>query len=91
MMENLAFASIEDAQEAAKEIKAMGGSARKLLAECVEHQELRRAKVSPTAQRLANGGFIVIRELGRPYSTEVLYAPTLAGEEALEQLEDLGA
>jgi hypothetical protein len=78
------FDSEEDAAAAAETLRTLGPAAKKLLAECVEKQELIRNSLSPTAEALNNAGFIFIREDGWG---QFQLSPSLAGEDALTALE----
>jgi pyruvate/2-oxoacid:ferredoxin oxidoreductase beta subunit len=76
------------ANAAALELKALGLSAVRLLAECVEHQGIKRKTISKSAEALYSAGFIFIR--GTVFYSDDAYdlSPSLAGEEALESLEE---
>ncbi len=73
----------------AAELRSLGGHARRLLAECVEHQEVTRTRSSKTAEQLYDAGFLFIREVTPVFGSEVILRPSLLGEEALEALEKL--
>lgn len=83
----LAYETEDDAKAAAHKLRLLGGRARKLLEECVEHQEVSRAKVSQTATQLSDAGFLFINDIGDLWKAEFKLRPSLAGEEALEMLE----
>jgi hypothetical protein len=72
-------------QEAVDHLQRLGGHARRLLANCVETQGLRRAAVSEAARSLQDLGYVRIAEDG--VEGGVTIAPTLEGEEALEAWE----
>lgn len=90
-MRLLAHETAEDANASAVTLQSLGRHARKLMAECVEHQELTRTKLSAAARALNDAGFLFIREI--PAFLDVSYelSPSLLGEEALEALEELEA
>ena len=79
--------SDDTARESAIALRAPGAPARRLLAQCIEHQQVLRAQLSRAARALGNAGFVRIEgpvfEGTEPY----LLCPTLAGEEALDILE----
>ena len=83
------FESVEDAQDAAARLKALGSAARKLLSTCIEHQSATRRTQSATATALEAEGFLFIRFTGSVFYEEYLFTPTLAGEDALDWLEYL--
>lgn len=78
-----------DAQAAAVLLHSLGRQARRLLEQCVEAQELKRKKASICAQKLSDAGFIFIWDNDDLWQSEVTLRPTLAGEEALEALEQM--
>lgn len=81
---------MEDEKRAwAIELKALGGHARRLLAECVEHQGVTRSKPSKSAEALFDAGFVHIREIGDMFEpNKVQIDPAIWGEAALEALEE---
>jgi hypothetical protein len=83
----IAHEDIDGANASAAILRGLGGRARKLLEECVEHQGVKRSKLSPTAESLEEYGFVFIREDGDFMLQSFRIAPSLAGEEALEALE----
>lgn len=83
------FETEEERQSAAVTLQQLGGHARNLLAECVEHQGLERAALSKAAQALSDAGFVFVREKGSFFERIFHLAPTLAGEEALEVLDQI--
>lgn len=85
----LAYESENDARTAAHELRGLGTRARKLLEECVEHQEVTRTKVSQAATQLSDAGFLFVSDIGDVWKEEFRLRPSLAGEEALEMLEML--
>lgn len=83
----LAYENEEAVTAAAQTLRALGARARKLLEECVEHQEVARTKVSLTANQLSDAGFLFIHDVGDIWQEAFKLCPSLAGEEALEMLE----
>lgn len=79
--------SEDAARESARILRSLGTPARRILEECVEHQEITRTRVSAALQALDNAGFVFVRELEPVFSTKVTVRPSLAGEEALEMLD----
>jgi len=80
----------QEKEQAAIELRGLGGHARRLLEECVEHQGITRSKPSKSAEALFDAGFVYIREIGdiiEPNKVEI--NPALWGEEALEALEEM--
>ncbi len=73
--------------ELARSLKALGGHARRLLEECVEHQEVQKRKASKSAESLCDAGFLFICEHECLFEPHVTLRPSLLGEEALECLE----
>lgn len=82
------YESEEELGKAAASLKLMGPSARKMLEECVEYQGVVRRKASPTALKLEEAGFLIIRDTGSPLYHECKISPTLAGEAVLEYLDE---
>jgi hypothetical protein len=83
------FETQEAAKDAADRLRKLGGHAIKLLSECVEKQEVSRQKSSAAALALESEGFLFIRENENwPMVQGVILTPSLAGEEALEYLEE---
>lgn len=80
---------VEDADLAAAVmvLKSLSPAARRLLAECVEHQGVTRQKASAAALALENVGFVRIRG-GDFLDPTIEILPSLAGEEALEALDE---
>lgn len=80
---------VEDADLAAAVmvLKSLSPAARRLLAECVEHQAVTRQKASAAALALENAGFVRIRG-GDFLDPTIEILPSLAGEEALEALDE---
>jgi DNA-binding IclR family transcriptional regulator len=87
----IAHESLEAAQESASILRALGGAARRLLAECVEHTGVKRKTLSAAAHDLEAAGFLFVRDQSTIWSSEFDLVPTLAGEEALEVLEETTA
>lgn len=85
----LAHDSEASAKASALQLRSLGGHARRLLEECVEHQGITRKKVSTAATQLSDAGFVFIKEGLDHWSPECTITPSLAGEEALEMLEQL--
>lgn len=83
----LAHETEADARAAAEILRGLGNRARRLLEEVVEHQGVTRSKISLSAQQLDESGFIFVRETGDMWEPCFLITPSLAGEEALEALE----
>lgn len=83
----LAHQNEEHARESAYALLDLGGRARKLLEECVEHQIVIKPKISKTADQLEVAGFLFILKTGTSLTPEFTYQPSLFGEEALEALE----
>ena len=89
MVELFFFESEAEAIAAAHILEKLGGSAKKLLAECIEHQTITRKSVSEAARALENEGLIFIRESDDLFDKSVKIKPSLWGEEAMEMLEFL--
>jgi len=80
----------EDAVKAsAQALRKLGARARTLLAECVEHQEVARTKLSLAANQLSEAGFLFTHDVGDIWQEAFKLCPSLAGEEALEMLEQI--
>jgi hypothetical protein len=79
----------DEAIEADHALETLGGRAKKLLAECIEHQGITRKSVSKAARALENEGFIFIKESDDFFDKSVEMKPSLWGEEAMEMLEFL--
>jgi hypothetical protein len=80
------FSTDEEREQAVTDLKTCGRSAIRLLAQSIEHQELRRVSLSKAAEDLNSCGFLFIKEVGI-FTPEYELAPSLWGEEALELLE----
>jgi GTP-sensing pleiotropic transcriptional regulator CodY len=89
MVELFFFESEAEAIAAAHTLEKLGGHAKKLLAECIEHQSITRKSVSEAARALENEGLIFIRESDDLFDKSVKIKPSLWGEEAMEMLEFL--
>ena len=89
MVELFFFESEAEAIAAAHILEKLGGSAKKLLAECIEHQTITRKSVSEAARAFENEGLIFIRESDDLFDKSVKIKPSLWGEEAMEMLEFL--
>jgi DNA-binding ferritin-like protein len=85
----LAYENEEECIAAAERLRALGGRARNLLAECVEHQGLTRTKRSKISDDLESAGFVFIKDSDDLYMQDIRISPSLAGEEALEMLEKI--
>jgi hypothetical protein len=85
----LAHDTEESAKASAAQLQGLGGHARRLLEECVQEQSVTRTKVSKAATQLSDAGFVFIKESPDVWSTECTITPALAGEEALEMLEQI--
>ncbi len=80
--------SYEAVDEAVRDLRAMTPQARKLLAECIEHQGVKRTRLSAAGAALEEAGFVHVRELGWAFGMEeVEIRPALWGEEAMAALE----
>ncbi len=78
------------AQASAEVLRRLGPTARRLLSECVEHTGVERTRASPTAEALADAGFVFIHDAGvPPFDMRVSITPSLLGEEALLALETM--
>jgi len=89
MIELFFFESESDAIEAAQALQKLGGPAKTLLSECIEHQEITRKTISKAAKSLEDEGFVFIRESDDIFEPSVQIKPTLRGEEAMDVLEFL--
>lgn len=89
MIELFFFESEAEALAAAHALEKLGGRAKKLLAECIEHQGITRKSVSEAARALENAGFLFITESDDLFDKSVEIKPSLWGEEAMEMLEFL--
>ena len=89
MIELFFFESEAEAIAAAYTLEKLGGRAKKLLAECIEHQSITQTSVSEAAKALEREGFISIRESNDLFDKSVDIKPSLWGEEAMEMLDFL--
>jgi hypothetical protein len=87
MIELFFFESESEALEAAQSLNRLGGRAKRLLAECIEHQRITRKSISEAAKALENEGFIFIKESDDLFDKSVEMKPSLWGEEAMATLE----
>lgn len=87
----IAHDSLEHAQESASILASLGSHARKLLAECVESTGAKRKQLSEAAKALETAGFLFVRDTGKIWESQFELTPTLAGEEALEVLDEMKA
>lgn len=78
----------EEVQAAAQTLRGLGGHARRFLAECVEKQGVKRRALSAAGKALENAGFVFVRNVGDVFEELIEITPTLAGEEALEVLDE---
>jgi hypothetical protein len=87
----LAYADVAAAEAAANHLRSLGAQARKLLEQCVENQGVTRKKASRAANQLQDAGYVFLTESVDLWCPEWSIRPALAGEEALEMLEQLEA
>jgi hypothetical protein len=75
----LFFESEAEAIAAAHALEKLGGRAKKLLAECIEHQSITRKSTSAAARALENEGFLFITESDDVFdkSVEMKLIPTI--------------
>lgn len=83
----LSYETEDDVRAAALVLRGLSGHARRLLEECVEKQHVTRKKVSAAARSLEDAGFLFVRSDNDLYEPTYSLNPSLAGEEALEELE----
>ncbi len=84
----MSYLTPEEAQVAAADLAKLGRHARKLLSECIETQGVKRIRASAAANALEDAGFVRILDRGNVFETDIEIVPTLAGEEAMEFLEE---
>ncbi|MBW3512217.1 hypothetical protein [Janthinobacterium sp. NKUCC06_STL] len=84
----IAHESMEQARESAVILVRLGSPARKLLAEAVEATGVKRKQLSKAAKDLETAGFLFVRDSGNLWESQFELMPTLAGEEALEVLDE---
>lgn len=84
----IAHESAEEARASADVLNGLGAPARRLLADSVEHTGVKRKQLSAAAKALETAGFLFIRDVGTIWASEFELIPTLAGEEALEVLDE---
>lgn len=84
----IAHDSLEHVHESAKALAGLGSSARKLLAESVESSGVKRKQLSAAAKALETAGFLFVRDTGNIWESQFELMPTLAGEEALQVLQE---
>lgn len=87
-MQLIAHDTMEQARESANVLKGLGAPARKLMAECVETSGVKRKQLSAAARALENAGFLFVRDTGNIWEAQFALTPSLAGEEALQVLDD---
>ncbi|OEZ52834.1 hypothetical protein JAB5_19330 [Janthinobacterium sp. HH103] len=80
--------SMEQVLESAAILVNLGLPARKLLAEAVEATGVKRKQLSKAAKDLETAGFLFVRDSGNLWESQFELVPTLAGEEALEALDE---
>lgn len=80
--------SMEQVLESAAMLVNLGLPARKLLAEAVEATGVKRKQLSKAAKDLETAGFLFVRDSGNLWESQFELVPTLAGEEALEALDE---
>lgn len=80
--------SMEQVLESAAILVNLGLPARKLLAEAVEATGVKRKQLSKAAKDLETAGFLFVRDRGNLWESQFELVPTLAGEEALEALDE---
>jgi hypothetical protein len=85
----LGHETLEDVQASANMLKALGAPARRLLADSVEHTGVKRKQLSAAAKALEDAGFLFVRDLGTLWDEQFELMPSLAGEEALELLDEM--
>lgn len=90
-MDRFFFETDDALYEAAECLREAGSRARKFLAECVEAQLVTRTKISESATKLENLGFIFIQDKSDLFSSSFEIRPSISGEEALEFLEEMGS
>lgn len=84
----LGHETLDDAIDSARKLKSLGGAARKLLSECVEHSGVNRKSLSATARALETAGFLFIRDDSSLWTADFHLSPSLTGEEALQILDE---
>ena len=85
----IAHDSVEQAQESARALAALGSHARKLMADCVEATGVKRKHLSAAARALESAGFLFVRDTGSIWESQFHLVPTLEGEEALQILDEI--
>ena len=85
----LGHESMEGVRASAALLKQLGPHARKVLSESVEATGVKRKQLSKAAKDLETAGFLFVRDLSSIWQGEYELLPTLAGEEALEYLDEL--
>lgn len=81
------FQTEHEADEAVRDLAALGSRARKLLEKCVAETVITRAKISAAAHALEGAGFIHIRDVDNVFTREYEIKASLWGEDALSMLE----
>lgn len=84
----LAHESEEHAQQSATVLAGLGFRARKLLAASVVTTGVTRKLLSKAALDLESAGFLFVRDVGDFWEPLFQLTPSLAGEEALQVLEE---
>ena len=59
---------------------------RKLLEECIEHQEVVKTTISKTMLLLETCSFIIIHDVSSLFEKKIVLRPTLLGEEYMENI-----
>lgn len=78
---------VDDVAGSARDLRALGSHALRLMSEVVEQQGVTRSQASKTALALEDAGFVFIRERGIAFDSQIRIVPSLAGEEALAFLD----
>ncbi|CAN7747473.1 hypothetical protein [Duganella sp. LjRoot269] len=84
----LAHESEEHAKESAAVLAGLGFRACKLLADSVVTTGVTRKRLSKAAHDLESAGFLFVRDVGDSWEPVFQLTPSLAGEEALQVLEE---
>ncbi|OAI13202.1 hypothetical protein A1507_17695 [Methylomonas koyamae] len=84
MIDLFFFETEAEAIAAAHALEKLGGRAKKILSECIQHQIITRKSVSETARTLESEGFIFIKEFDGLFDKSFEIRPSLFGEEAMD-------
>lgn len=87
MIDLFFFESEDDAIAAAHALENLGGRAKKLLAECIEHQVIVKKSISEAAKALESEGFIFVHESSNHFDKSFEIRSSLSGEDAMATLE----